>query len=46
MFLDLQSTELLNNKIQYKSLKTSVGGSGRYYYPRPTPQDILFEKSV
>ena len=47
MFLDLQNSNnnLQNNKIHYKKeLGPSTGGSGRHYYPRPTPQDILFEK--
>ena len=46
IFLDLkdQTNNLQSNKIGYKGMKTSVGGSGRHYYPRPTPPDILFEE--
>ena len=43
MFQDIQTNDL--NKIAYKQQYfAGFSGSGRHYYPRSTPPDLLFEE--
>lgn len=41
-FLDAQQPSI--NKVTYPSKNYHFSGVDRYYYPRPTPQDIPFEE--